>query len=88
MDLVIDQLEKITIKVLGNEFSLTLPSVKQTRKFTHDMKDAMQSGDDDKSFDIIKSYLLPLGMPEEVFEDLQVSILLKICEMLNKGKKN
>lgn len=88
MDLVVDSLEKISVKVLDKEFSLVLPSVKQTRAFTHSMKEAVDAGNDDKSFDIIKSYLIPLGMPEEIFEDLQVSILLKICEMLNKGKKN
>lgn len=88
MDLVINELEKVTVKVLDKTFTLVLPSVKHTRAFTASMKEALNSGSDDQTFDVIKAYLLPLGMPEDAFEDLQISVLLKICGMLNKAKKN
>lgn len=88
MDLVINELEKVTVKVLDKTFTLVVPSVKHTRAFTAAMKEALDSKNDDKTFDIIKDYLLPLGMPEDAFEDLQISVLLKICGMLNKAKKN
>jgi hypothetical protein len=88
LDLVINELEKVTVKVLDKTFTLVVPSVKHTRAFTAAMKEALDSKNDDKTFDIIKDYLLPLGMPEDAFEDLQISVLLKICGMLNKAKKN
>lgn len=88
MDLVITELEKVTVKVLDKTFTLVLPSVRQTRAFTASMKEAIQTNNDDQALDVIKQYLLPLGMPEDAFEDLQLSVLLKICGMLNKAKKN
>ncbi len=88
MDLVITELEKVTVKVLEKTFTLVLPSVRHTRAFTASMKEAVASNNDDQALDVIKQYLLPLGMPEDAFEDLQLSVLLKICGMLNKAKKN
>ena len=41
MDLVINELEKVTVKVLDKTFTLVLPSVKHTRAFTASMKDAL-----------------------------------------------
>lgn len=78
MDIDLGQKAKAKVKVNGQEFFVSLPTVAQAEKFQKDLKD---SGDDG-SINVFRSLVSELGIPDETLKDLDIHQFQKLAEGL------
>lgn len=72
--------KKLELDVMGNVHKLDFPTLSQYRKFTEELLNKPS-----KELDIYKDFLVELGMPEDLFDNLQVDHLMQIADTLTFG---
>jgi len=86
MDLDLGSKPEANVKVGSDVYKMSVPTVKQSIKFSKDM-DACE--DEFKKTEMFVTFISQLGMPEEVAESLSVQQMSKLAEGLigNAEKK-
>lgn len=77
---------KLAIKIYGKEFSINKPTVGQAEKIQSDLEAAKD--DSKKTYSIIKSFLMSLGLPLEVIINLEIDHFTELVEFVIGVKKN
>ena len=77
---------KEKIKILGKEYDVEKPTVKQLRDLNKII--SAKDADEDIIFDTIVKFLSDLGIESGVCDNLQMKQLRKLVEYLSGGKKN
>ena len=77
MDIDLGEKPKANVKVGGQSYEMSLPSVIQAQKFSKGLKE--NEGDE---FTFFVSFVSELGMPKDVAEGLAVHQLTKLAEGL------
>lgn len=84
MDFEIKEKSKVKVKIYGQEYALTKPTLGQIEL----MQDEMESQDAKKSITMLKNFLDSLGFPKADLAKLEVQHITKLVEFLCDSKKN
>ena len=75
---------EIKAEIYGNEYTIKMPTYKQVDEY----KIKLYSETEDKNVsNIMGDFLSPLGLPKDVFDQLEISHVAQIMDMVLDSKK-
>jgi len=84
MDFVIEKKAVVKVKIYDRELDIKKPTVGMIESLNAQMKAVV---DDGEKFKIMRSFLVQLGLPEEVLNEMQMDHYLELVEFLSAPKK-
>lgn len=78
----------IALDVYGEKFEVSFPTPKQLRWYIDELKKVSEQEGDKSEVDLIVEFLAKLGLPKEKSEEMEVSHISKLVEVLLEVKKN
>jgi hypothetical protein len=76
---------KISLEIYGEKYPVRRPSVKEVEALERDIKKKSKS---DGELILMKKFLVNVGLPMRVLDDLEANHLLQVAEFLTGVKKN
>jgi hypothetical protein len=76
---------KIEIEIYGRQCTLKLPTFKQTQKYSENLK-ALGNDKDIDASQTMKEFLVELGLPGDLFDELEVGHIVEIMDLVTKKK--
>jgi hypothetical protein len=83
MEFVVEKSPKIKVRIYGEDYDLTKP----THKVAKELAKKIKGIDESEAYDMISDYLVGLGLPGDVLENMEADHVLKLCDFL-APKKN
>lgn len=74
------------IRIFGQDIDLEKPGMQQV--LSHEMKVKQAESDPEKIYDLMRQFVISLGMPEEIANKMTLDQYLRLTESLNPQKKN
>ncbi len=83
MDFEIKRKAQVKVKIYDQEFAIRKPTVGELEGMDTEIRGAQ--GD---SIKIMRKYMVALGMPEQILNDLEADHFVELFQFLNGTKKN
>ncbi len=80
----IKEKSKVKVNIYGHEYELTKPTYGQSQRLQARLKDEGQ----EKSFDIMKEFIISLGLPEACIDNLELDHFFQLVDHISGVKKN
>ena len=87
MDLKLSQDGFLNVEIYGDVHKLMRPRVKHVRALQNKTK-ALSEDDVEQQFDVMKAWMVELGLPEVVIDDMMIDDFITLVETLSGQKKN
>jgi hypothetical protein len=84
MGFVLEKKSVEKVNIYGKEYSLSKPTVRQSERLSEEIKESKE----DAGFTIMKKWVVSLGLPLEVAEDMETGHFIQLIEYLSGSKKN
>lgn len=76
---------KIDVEIYGEQISLRKPSVLETKQYREDLKKLDENAD---ASDVMQSFLEKMGLPKELYVQLELGHIVEILDLITSAKKN
>lgn len=83
MEFSIEKSPKIKVRIYGQDYDLTKPTHKVATAMAKKLKDK----DGANTYDVISDYLVGLGLPVKVIDEMESEHVLDLCDFLSPKKK-